>query len=224
MGQLKTLTSVVWLCLFGFALAACSGGHNPDLTQGPISGKQTVISGTSFELLESTDRDTAAGASKFLLASQPLADARFATHFRLTLELQPGGHAALSAFGEKTATSATSLKNAVVIRFERPLATAPLSVSITASGTTDDWSAFFKGLDPAKPLQLGIDIHNDESGEAHVLVWNLEAGDHPNLPTLIDSALDVNGAPGKGFGRHWGVLLSDAELQLARLTPPRYEH
>jgi hypothetical protein len=223
------LTSIKGLRLFastcallsGFSLAACSGGHNPDLNQPPVSGKQTVITGTSFEVLESANGETASTNKSFLLATEPLADTRSSAHFRFTVDLKAGGSATLFAFGEKTPTS---ISKSVEIRFERPLGAAGLAVSITASGTTDDWSAFFKDLDPAKPLNLGVDVHNDEAGEAHILIWNLENGDRPNLPTLIDSALDVNGSPGKGFGRRWGMSLVEAELQLARVTSPRYEH
>lgn len=211
----------MWTLFLSLTLSACSGGHNPDLAPAPISGKQTVITGTPFEILEMPERSSSVPRQTLFLATQPLVDARSAAHFQFTVDLQPGGEATLLAFGEKTPTS---LAKAIEIRVQRLISSGALTVSITASGTTDDWSDFFKDLDPEKPIHLGVDIHNDESGEAHVLIWDLQAGDRPNLPTLVDSAMDVNGSPGKGFGRHWGIALLKGELTLANVTVPRYDH
>lgn len=209
------------LLLFAAAtmFTACSGGHNPDLVQNTPSSKQTVISGTIFE--ELNDNSFSSG---ILVGSEALLDPKSASHFQFQVDLSTGGSIALSAFGDKILAGtpgAPQLKNAIVLNFVRPNDSGAITVQVSASGTTDNWSEFFKSIDASKPFEIGVDIHNDEAGEAHILIWKFENG---NEQLLLDSAIDVAGSPGKGFGKHWGFTIQQAKLLSARLSSPRYQH
>lgn len=214
----RFLNSLYSILATTVTLTACSGGYNPDVIETP-SLKHTVISGTIFE--ELNDNSFSSG---ILVGSEALQDMRSASHFRFQVSLAAGGSIALSAFGEKIFSGTPSqpqLKNAVVLVLARSSESNAITVQVSASGTTDNWSEFFKSIDASKTFEIGVDVHNDEAGEAHILIWKIENG---NEQLLLDSATDVAGSPGKGFGKHWGFTIQQAKLLSARLSSPRYQH
>jgi hypothetical protein len=219
MMKIEFCPKVTSITLFAIFMISCSGGSNPDLDQVKSHENLTVIAGTRFE--EIYEKAFSRG---ILVAREIFPDSRSAAYFQFLSEIQPGGFLMLSAFGEKILSGSANepvLKNSIVLRFSRSNDGSRLLVHVTASGTTEDWSQFFKSVDAAKALQLGIDVHNNESGEAHILIWNLMQGSEK---LIFDSALDIDGSPGKGFGRHWGLTADKAELMSARTSSPRYQH
>jgi hypothetical protein len=212
----------------GLGSAACSGGHNPDRaleesqkTKAHVVGQTLFLALTnSNELLFSNE---AASGTGRLVALKPLAQAESAQHFQFRFQLAPGGSLTLHANALQTSDTA-GFDRSVALTFKRsesPSETA-LQVSLSAGGETDDWSSFFATLDARVALDIGVDVHNDHGGEAHVIVWN--AADQNSLVELIDSGHDTAGTPGRGFGPYWGFDLTHATLELATVGAPRDAH
>ncbi|MBN8540856.1 MAG: hypothetical protein J0L82_10760 [Deltaproteobacteria bacterium] len=207
--------------------AGCSGGRNPD-KEAVISTEKIIrLSGIDFESLISTDTPSTLESSSgseisgtgLLLAREPLSDVKIGRHFTVRGELSDGGSIRLITFAIR---EANQLKNGVELELSRIPGAQGFKVIAKAGNTEDDWSQFFANINPTGEFEIGIDVHNDENGEAHILVWDLKNG--TQQAAFFDSAVDVNGAPGKGFGRHWAVKMNNATMRNVIVGEPRYDH
>lgn len=207
--------------------AGCSGGRNPDKEAVIPTEKIARLSGIDFESLSSTDTPSTLESSSgseisgtgLLLAREPLSDVKIGRHFTVRGELSDGGSIRLIAFAIR---EANQLKNGVELELSRIPGAQGFKVTAKAGNKEDDWSQFFANINPTGEFEIGIDVHNDENGEAHILVWDLKNGTQP--AAFFDSAVDVNGAPGKGFGRHWAVKMNYATMRHVTVGEPRYDH
>lgn len=205
----------------------CSGGRNPDKEAVTSPEKVTRLSGIDFETLSSTDVPSTLESSSgseisgtgLLLAREPLSDVKIGRHFTVRGELSDGGSIRLIAFAIR---DGNQLKNGVELELSRIPGAQGLKVIAKAGDTEDDWSQFFANINVATEFEIGIDVHNDENGEAHILFWDLKNGTQQTA--FFDSAVDVNGAPGKGFGRLWAVKLNNASMRNVTVGEPRYDH
>jgi hypothetical protein len=205
----------------------CSGGRNPDKEAVVSPEKIHRLSGIDFETLGSTDAPPTLEASSgseisgtgLLLAREPLSEVKIGRHFTVRGELSEGGAIRLIAFAIR---DGSQLKNGIELELSRIPGAQGFKVIAKAGNTEDDWSQFFANINPTGEFEIGIDVHNDENGEAHILVWDLKNGTQP--AAFFDSAVDVNGAPGKGFGRHWAVKMNNAKMRNVTVGEPRYDH
>jgi hypothetical protein len=207
------IKKVIQFSLLAF-VSACGGGANPDrdaLANVPLTQN---VDGEKFEILSqdgnlSFGSGTLAGTGSVRFADD-LGSTATNSNFQLSFRLEDGGELSL-------VTHATqSLENGVVVRFKR--SAAVLAAYVTTAGVTDDWSSYFSSLDARVPLNIAIDIHNDEP-LTHLIFWNELTG-----AELLNSAEDVDGAAGKGFGQHWGLVLKNASVSQAKKSAPRDEH
>lgn len=207
--------------------AGCSGGRNPDKEAVASAEKVTRLSGIDFEMPSSTDAPSTLESTPgseisgtgLLIAREPLSDVKIGRHFTFRGELSDGGSIRLIAFAIR---EANGLKNGIEIELSRISGAQGFKVIAKAGNTEDDWSQFFANINPTGEFEIGIDVHNDENGEAHILLWDLKNG--TQQAAFFDSAVDVNGAPGKGFGRHWAVKMYNATMRNVTVGEPRYEH
>jgi len=221
----KPLDLVFTAFLLLFVLSTtigCSGGRNPDKESTAQPEKVARLAGVEFETSASSSLSvtgTELSGSGLVIAREALSDVKIGRHFILRGELPEGGSIRLMTFAIRTSEE---LKNGFELKLSRPIGATRLKVIAKAGNNEDDWSQFFSGIQPDTEFEIGIDVHNDENGEAHVLVWNLK--DNAKQEPFFDSAMDVNGAPGKGFGRHWAMQLNNATLRLATVGEPRNDH
>jgi hypothetical protein len=207
--------------------AGCSGGRNPDKESVASAEKVTRLSGIDFEMPSSTDAPSTLESTSgseisgtgLLIARETLSDVKIGRHFTFRGELSDGGSIRLIAFAIR---EANGLKNGIEIELTRISGAQGFKVIAKAGNTEDDWSQFFANINPTREFEIGIDVHNDENGEAHILVWDLKNG--TQQAAFFDSAVDVNGAPGKGFGRHWAVKMNNATMRNVTVGDPRYDH
>ena len=223
----SAFTALLALFLLTTAIG-CSGGRNPDKESAIPAEKITRLAGVEFETpasdgLSTTGADGFLSGSGLLIAREPISDVKTGRHFVIRGDLAEGGSIQLIAFAIRTANGLQNgLQNGIEIELSRPAGSAQLKVIAKAGNNQDDWSQFFSRIQPDTEFEIGFDVHNDENGEAHILVWNMKDG--ANQEPFFDSALDVNGAPGKGFGRLWAVRLNNATLRQATVGEPRDDH
>ena len=198
------------LCL----LSACGGGPNPDLDALASVPLRQNVGGEKFEILSQKENlsfgsGTLSGSGSVRFA-EDLGSAATNYNFELNFSLDDGGELSLVTH------SNLALANGVVVNFKRT--GAVLSAHVTTAGVTDDWSSFFSGLNASESLSIAIDIHNDEP-LTHLVFWNKLTNTE-----LLDSGEDVDGAAGKGFGQHWGLILTNASVSQSKKGPPRDAH
>lgn len=198
-------------------LIGCAGGSNPDRAVAADPAQATKnISGVPFVTLK------ADGATETIYAASPLEEGiESGNHFRFQFELAPGGSITLFA-NAVLSKETSSLERGVEIEITRSTdPTAPaLNVVARASGQEKNWSAFFSKLDARGPITLGLDVHNDHGGQAHILAWSGDEHD----PMFNSGSRQVGGSPGRGFGALWGFRTTGANLGAVAVDHPRDEH
>ncbi len=218
------MQTLLKLTLLGCALAAigCSGGRNPDKEPASSPEKTTQIANVEFEILPNASLVTSANETAgtgILSAREALPGVEIGRHFTIRGQLNEGGSIRLIAFASR---DNAELKHGFEIELAQASGQPGLKVIATASGSTHDWSTFFSALNPLTEFDLGFDVHNDETGEAHILIWNLK--DSTRQEAIFDSSKDVSGSPGKGFGRIWGIQLKDASVRSVTVGDVRNDH
>ncbi len=200
-----------------FAMIGCAGGSNPDRAVAADSTQTTkTISGVPFVTLKTE------GSTELIYAASPLEEGiESGNHFRFQFELAPGGSITLFANGVLSKET-SSLERGVEIEITRSAdATVPgLNVVARASGQERNWSASFTKLDARGPVTLGLDIHNDHGGQAHILAWSGDEHD----PMFNSGSRQVGGSPGRGFGALWGFRTVGANIGAVAVDHPRDEH
>ena len=193
-------------------LVGCGGGANPDRN----TPTDVALQETGFRVLDDQGLALSAGeisgAGRLIASEGLVGGADSAHHFSLKFALFDGGRLTLKAFAGR------DLEDGFEIEFIRS-AGDRLEVFVQAQGDRLDWSEFFWDFNAGQEISLSIDIHNNESGAAHVLFWKDPAGE-----PFLDSGEHVDGAPGKGLGAAWGVELAGAKLSRAVISRPVDEH
>ncbi|NCN28081.1 hypothetical protein GW915_10940 [bacterium] len=207
---MKNLLSFLSLTLF----VACGGGHNPD--QDLVDGvpRSQSVGDEKFVTVDSSDQlefgdGTLSGVGTVRFASD-LESVASNYHYKLIFSLEEGTELTLHSHAN------ADLANGLDIRFKR--VGASLQVFGTASGVTDDWTSFFKDINATQAMAIGIDVHNDEP-ITHFIFWDNLSG-----AELLDSAKDVAGGPGKGYGQNWGLSLLNAFVNKVEKGEPRGGH
>ena len=200
------------LLITAAGLIGCVGGSNPDVAN-PKAGKQSdtqTVSGIQFTQLK----------NGWIHSSQAFSEIESAHHYKLSFDIAPGGSVILSANGLLSPGS-DRIDRGIEFEFRRSLdANDPrLTVLGRASGTEDDWSAYFVSLNATQTVNVAIDIHNNEGDQAHLVAWG--AGEEPIFES---SSREVGGSPGRGFGTYWGFKLEQAALVSVAIESPRDDH
>lgn len=190
----------------------CAGGNNPDVANPKAAKPENTqtVSGIEFTSLK----------NGWIYSSQPLSEIESANHYKLTFDIAPGGSVIFSANGI-AAEGSDTIDRGIEFEFRRSLdVNEPrLTVLGRASGGEDDWSEHFTSLDARQTVNLGIDVHNNEGDQAHLVAWGV--GEEPIFES---SSRNVGGAPGRGYGMRWGFKLDQATLQSVALEGPREDH
>lgn len=190
--------------LVAIALLGCSNSHNPDRALAEKRaelGQTEILGGTSFFKEESGT----------FVADHPLESIASGANYSIQIELAPQGTFELVSHAQK------GLKNGFSLIFSRTADSANLNVIAKVGSKVADWSAAFAATNPAHPLSFSIDIHNDEEGAAHVMIWNGDV-------LLLDSAeTTTTPSPGLGQGQLWGVRINSSTVTTISRSEPRHE-
>lgn len=186
------------------SLLGCSNSYNPDRAlaeERARLGQTEMIGGTSFFKEQ----------SGLFVASSPLEAVASGSNYAVNIELDPLGSFELVSHAD------SGLKNGLSLTFSREANSPRLRLIAQAGSNTADWSATMTDIDASLPISLSIDIHNDEEGRAHVLIWSGK--------TLLVNSSEVPTAPSPGLGQgvHWGVKLNSSTVLSIIRSEPRYE-
>ncbi len=232
-------------------LTGCGGGHNPDLAfeegasykMGACQVKEIIASGQesrlSFSSLDSTPgpQHSVEGFGELLFLC-PLEQVQSQHSFELSFELEEGGSVTLVTFADR------ELKHGFELEWQRQ--GEELRVLARSGAVEQNWSGplenknhrrapgFFSSLQAKMPQIFTLDVHNNETPAAHVIIW--QGLRDPQRQTsqnhLFDSGehtydLENNypqSSPGNGQGRFWGLRLDGARVTGANFGPPLAGH
>lgn len=187
-------------------LAACGGGSNPDRdlvanvpSDQRVGGEKVTTIGASDSLKFNAGKVDGTGTLRF---ASPLASADSANRYVVRFALEPEGR--LTVVGNADA----NLNGGVEVEFVRGTG-ADLKLYLRAQGTEKDWSSYTGSIDASALMTFAVEIHNDEGEYAHIEIRNVTpAGD----VMIFDSAEAIDGSPGRGTERLWGLKLNRATV------------
>ena len=190
--------------LVATVLLGCSNSHNPDRALAEKRaqlGQTEILGGISFFKEEN---DT-------YVADRPLESIASGANYSIQIELEPQGTFELVSHAQQ------GLKNGFSLLFARTADSTNLKMIAKVGTEVADWSAAFAAVNPAHPFLFSIDIHNDEEGAAHVMIWDGEV-------LLLDSTETATPAsPGLGQGQLWGVKINSSTVTSITRSEPRHE-
>lgn len=199
--------------LFMAALTGCGGSSDssPQASNpNQLNGKAYRLEGA--KLVEQTNSLIKAGMPDFstITFEEPMEEVQSAHNFQLDFKLEDGGTVELNAFQPKDGANSS---NQVTLAFHRVGNELQLMTSDSVSEM--GFVHTLNGIDASEEIKLSVDVHNDENGSAHVIIWNGKfCKKHPKL--FNSEAAGIRIALGKG--PFWGVSLKGAELSRADLS------
>jgi len=201
---ISQLTVIITAILAVSSLLGCSNSYNPDQAlaeQRARLGQTEMIGGTSFFKEQ----------PGLFVANSPLESVASGSHYAFKVEIDLQGSFELVSHAQ------SGLKNGLSLTFSREANSPRLRLIAQAGSNTADWSAAMTDIDATLPISLSVDIHNDEEGAAHVLIWSGEI--------LLMNSTEVPTAPSPGLGQgvHWGVKLKSSTVLSIIRSEPRYE-
>lgn len=201
---MKTLLPQLAAILAVSSLLGCSNSYNPDraLAEERMRlGQTEVVGGTSFFREQ----------PGLFVANAPLESAASGSNYTFQIEIEPNGSFELVSHAQ------SGLNNGISLAFSREADSTGLQLIAQAGSSTADWSAALASVDATQPISLSIDIHNDEEGAAHILIWSGE--------TLLLNSAETTTAPSPGLGRGvlWGVKLNSSTILSITRSEPRHE-
>lgn len=201
---MKTLFPHLTVVLAIASLLGCSNSYNPDRAlaeERARLGQTETIGGTAFFQEQ----------PGLFVADSPLESTASGSNYAFKVEIDPQGSFELVSHAQ------SGLKNGLSLAFSREANSTRLRLIAQAGSLTSDWSTAMTSIDATQPISLSVDIHNDEEGAAHVLIWNGE--------TLLLNSAEAPTAPSPGLGQgvHWGVKLNSSTVLSIIRSEPRYE-
>jgi hypothetical protein len=158
---------------------------------------------------------------------QTLNGVNSAASFEVEFTLQNGGELVLISHGD------ADLNNAFQVRFSRRGAgRSSLLVILQANGgsrsaVNDQGVDLFANIDASQPMRFQVDVHNDDGGASHVLIWDISRtrdvfNPYTALLNTNDSRKSNYGSPGRGAGDRWGMQLNNAAVARAVVSPAKW--
>jgi hypothetical protein len=147
--------------------------------------------------------------------------------YELEFSLQNGGELVLVSHGDE------NLNNAFQVRFSRRgYGRGSLLVILQANGgsrsaVNDVGVDVFANVDASRSLRFQVDVHNDDGGAAHVLIWDVTRtrdvfNPYTALLNTNDNRKSNYGSPGRGAGARWGMQLNNASVSRAIVSPGKW--
>lgn len=211
------MKSYIILVFIVFLTSACGGGYNPNTSPQKADDKKTekpkTYSKLGTYLVETLDENESfvfsnntvqgSGLLKFIdYFKQP----NMGLNFYIDFTLHPGSEVKLITFADK------KLNNGLELSFVG--INNKLSVTFKSNESIEELDAFmFNLIDSQEPI-ISIDIHNDHGNSPHILIWDMNTS-----KLIFNSSLT-----GKGFGTHWGLLVSKAQIHDVKRSPPKDTH
>ena len=202
---MKTLLTDLTVVLAFTSLLGCSNTHNPDRAlaeERTRLGQTETIGGTAFFQKQ----------PGLFVANSPLESTASGSNYTFKVDLGPQG------LFELVSHAQSGLNNGISLALSRDTDSSQLRLIAQVGSATADWSSALTSIDATAPISLSIDIHNDEEGAAHVLIWSGE--------TLLLNSAEASPAPSPGLGQgmHWGFRLRSATVLSIAQSEPRDEH
>jgi len=200
-------------------LSACGGDYKDPET---AAGGQEIVLGSQKVRLVSGNLNVS--GSSIQGTGSLVFDSRYDSFqsggsYALNFTLEDGGSVTLVSHSNEALASGFEME------FRREGSGADsLKVALRAQGNIWNSVNNFTAINAADPIQLQVDVHNDET-PAHLMVWNRLLGDNFTRPNaILNSADEIDGSPGIGTSTRWGLLLNKASVTRADRSEPKLEH
>lgn len=202
--MMKTFYQAGTAFFFLILLGAC-GDDNGSTTLSLNGAGYVVITPGSLQ----HNSDSVSGSGE-LVFNSPLSEVRSKHSYALSFTVEDGGSLTLGSHATNQLTNGID----IVMTRNGPA----LSVTIEAEGDQTDISAAFAGIDATGPIDLQIDVHNDEE-PAHILIWTGQSFEEDDA---VFNSEDDGETPGNGSGRFWGLILQNAEVNTAAVGDAKF--
>lgn len=205
--MMKTFYQTGMVFFFLIVLGACGGDDDNGSTTVSLDGAGYVVI-TPGSLQHNSDNVAGSGSIVF---NDPLSGIDTKHSYALSFTIEDGGSLTL---GSHATNQLASGVNVVLSR-----SGSALSVILQAEGGQTDVSAAFAGIvDASGPINVQIDVHNDEA-PAHILAWTGQSFDEADA--IFNSEEDGD-APGNGSGNFWGLILQNATVNTAEVGDAKF--
>lgn len=203
---MKTFYQTGTVFFFLIVLGACGGDDDNGSTTLSLDGAGYVVI-TPGSLQHNSDNVAGSGSIVF---NDPLSGIDSKHSYALSFTIEDGGSLTLGSHATNQLASGVN----VVLSRSGPA----LSATIQAEGGQTDISAAFAGIDASGPINVQIDIHNDEA-PAHILIWTGTSFDEADA--VFNSEEDGD-APGNGSDNFWGLILQNAVVTTAEVGDAKF--
>jgi hypothetical protein len=203
---MKTFYQTGTAFFFLIVLGACGGDDDNGSTTLSLDGAGYVVI-TSGSLQHNSDNVAGSGS---ILFNDPLSGIDSKHSYALSFTIEDGGSLTL---GSHATNQPASGVNVVISR-----SGSALSVILQAEVGQTDVSAAFAGIDASGPINVQIDVHNDEA-PAHILAWTGQSFDEADA--IFNSEEDGD-ASGNGSGNFWGLILQNAAVNRAEVGDAKF--
>lgn len=203
--MMKTFYHFGMVFFFLIALGACGGDDENGSTALSLDGAGYVI--TSGSLQHNSDNVAGSGSIVF---NDPLSGISSKHSYALSFTIEDGGSLTLGSH------VTNQLANGINVVISRSGLT--LSVILQAEGGQNDVSDAFAGINASGPINVQIDVHNDEA-PAHILAWTGQSFDEADA--IFNSEEDGE-TPGNGSGNFWGLILQNATVNTAEVGDAKF--
>lgn len=198
-------------------LSACyvPQSEKPQVQNRGFIGPTEVLSLNSPELNFSENSLQGNGRATVLI---PLNSTRSQQSYAVSFSVEDSGRFAL------VINSNEELQSGIELHFRRQ--ESEFDVQLKLAEQTTNLSSLFSNLNASEPVNLIVDVHNNES-PLHMIAWTGEVTEPTANNSVYDSIRDKKskGAlQGNGRGSFWGFIFDKSKITQAVVAEPKVLH
>lgn len=198
-------------------LSACSVSQSekPQFPNRGFIGPTEVLSLNSPDLSFSKNSILGTGRATVRI---PVNSTRSQQSYAVSFSVEDSGRFAL------VINSNEELQSGIELHFRRQ--ESEFDVQLKLDEQTTNLSSLFSNLNASEPVNLIVDVHNNEN-PLHMIAWTGEVTEPTTNNSVYDSIRDkkTKGAlQGNGRGSFWGFILDKSKITQAVVAEPKVLH